>query len=200
MMPHMSWSVSHATGYRAEIYVAQPPDTVRHLSVAQPDAHTPATLAHRARAVRRHAEVPGERGDGAPALGVAGDHRAAVRLAEEHFVRRETCNVRREVDVEAEAGLVVRAAHGDLREGDAQPALGTVVRRAEQPGRGAGDEEVHETPFGGEVYEWRLAADEPVHRHPQRRPAHLGASLAQHEHEVSGDAGMTRDGAIRARQ
>src|SRR6266516_3725942 len=147
MMPHMSPSVSHATGYRAEIYVAQPLDTVRHLSVAQPDAHAPATLAHRARVVRRHADLPGERGDGAPVLGVAGDPRAAVRLAEQDLHGRKPKAVSRKVDVEAEARLVVRAAHGDFREGDAQPALGTVVRRAEQPGRGAGDEEVQWAPF-----------------------------------------------------
>src|SRR5438034_9455866 len=100
MMPHMSPSVSHATGYRAEIYVAQPLDTVRHLPVAQPDTHAPATLAHRARAVRRHVEFPGERGDGVPVLGVAGDHRAAVRLAEQDLHGRKPKAVSRKVDVE----------------------------------------------------------------------------------------------------
>src|SRR5947209_951420 len=131
-MPHIRLSVSHASGKCREIYLPQPVYGVLDCRIAQSHPEGAPALVHRPDGLRRHAQLLRQRRDGGRPLGGAGDDRASVRLAEQQRLGRKSHAVRRKIDVEAEARLLVRPAHRDLRQRDAEAALGAVVRRVKQ--------------------------------------------------------------------
>src|SRR5438093_4029156 len=123
MMPHIRPSVSHASRDRREIYLAQPVDGVCELRVAQPEPHDAAPHAHRTDALGRHAQFPRQGRHRGGAVGGAGDDGSPLRLAEQQLDSRQSQAVSGEIDLQAEARLVVRAAYRHLGERDAQAAL-----------------------------------------------------------------------------
>src|SRR6266850_3261941 len=132
MMPHICPSVSHASGYAREIYLPETLDGVLDSRVAQPQANRAAALCHRSDPLRGHAELLRERQGGRRALGLTRHDGTSVGFAEEQLIGRKSQGVSRKVDVEAQARLVIRPSHRDLRQGDAEAAVRAIVRRAEQ--------------------------------------------------------------------
>src|ERR1043166_9927420 len=131
MIPHILRSVSHASRNSAEIYVAQPPDRLLDLSVSQRDLEGALGGADGAGAMDRNAQLTREHLYRPGALRSARDNCPAVRFAEQQLVRRASCVVRRQVNVESKSVFLVRAAHGDFRERDGQSPMRAVVRRPE---------------------------------------------------------------------
>src|SRR5690242_5811245 len=89
MMPHIRWSVSHATGNGREIYLPELPDGLLDVRVTQAHPHGSPTRAYAPDPPRGDAELLGERRNSHRALRCAGHNGAAVGLAEEQLVRGE---------------------------------------------------------------------------------------------------------------
>src|ERR1051326_7569178 len=113
-------------------------------------------------------------------------------------LNNSSCGVRREVQVHAESYLLVRTAHRDLRECDAQATRRAIVRRTVQPTLRTGHEQLDEATFGLQIDFGRLPARKIVAHFPERRPAELGLRVAKHEDRISGNARMTRHRAVGA--
>src|SRR5437660_1582940 len=171
-IPHIRVSVSHASGKCREIYLLQPVDGVLHHRVAQPDPQHAAALTHRADDLRRDAQLLREGRDGRRPLGGAADYRPSVRLAEQQLVSRKAQAVSRKIDIEAEARVLVRSAHRDLREGNAETALRAIVGRVKQAPFRPRHEVIDEMPLPRQVHAWGRAPCKAVHGFPQLRPAH----------------------------
>src|ERR1041385_1484886 len=107
MMPHISPSVSHAPWNGAEIYVAEPRDRLVDASVSQLDADGAIRGPHSPNPLRAHSQLARQRLHRARALGRAGDYGAAVRFAEEEFVRPQSCAVRPQVNVQTESLFLI---------------------------------------------------------------------------------------------
>src|SRR5213594_1016842 len=132
MMPHICPSVSHPPGYAREIYLPEPRDGVLDGRVAQPQANRAATLRHGTDPLRGHTQLLCQRRHCGRALRWTCENGSPVRFAEQQIDSRKASAVSGEIDVEAESCLVVRPAHRDFRQRDAEPTLRAIVRGAEQ--------------------------------------------------------------------
>src|SRR5260370_16033 len=117
-MPHISYSVSHASRNSAEIYVSQTDNRLLDGSVAQCDSEAPVDWTDGTGSQSRDAQLTRQRLNGGGALQSAGDDGASVRFAEQNLVRGEACVVRRQIHVESEARVLVRPAHRHFRKCD----------------------------------------------------------------------------------
>src|SRR5882762_9740179 len=157
MMPHICPSISHASGYAREIYLPQTLDRMLDDRVAQPQANRTAALCNSADPVRWHPELLRERQGGCRALRLTRHDGTPVGFAEQQLVSRKAQAVRREIDVQTEARLVIRTSHRDLRQRNAQAAVRAIVRRPEQAALGRRDEVVHEPSLSRQIHPRRLS-------------------------------------------
>src|SRR5690348_7829160 len=127
MMPHMRRSVSHASRNGAEIYVSEPRDRLLDLAVPQADAEGPVGGTDSSRTVDRNPQLTRERLHSPGALRRARDDHAAVGFAEQQFVRRATCVVRRQIHIETVSAFLVGPTHGHFGQRNGEAALRAVV-------------------------------------------------------------------------